>query len=651
MTSIGSSPAGQGSTYTYDAVGNTTDRDLASGTQDLKWTSENKLDTITVGTKKTTYVYDAAGNRLLENSPSGSTLYLGETEVTTSSAGAVTRASRSYGQPGAPMVTRTATSGATTGHQLSTLLADHLGTANTAVALASGQAVTRRAAKPYGELRGPKPASWPNKRGYIGVGIDDTTTGLTHIGAREYDQNSGRFISADPIIDIADPLQMNGFAYSNNSPVSNSDPTGLCLTCGEGLPIGGTGSNGTEKRYVGARQGASQGGGGVGEPGVSGGGSGGNSGNGDSGVKRRPSNSKEGCGSWGPLSGFCSGVGETFYGVVSNVPQTAEYVGWIFDGDCRNGGGPGEPGCDYGAQFDNWVAGYGYDTSSDAYRVPSFLASVFTHRPTRSGKPSKSRAGCTKCFLAGTDVLMADGTTKDIEDVEIGDEVQATDPETGETGAREVTRLIVTEDDKHFNELSIATEDGVEQLTATYEHPFWSPSEDDWIEAGDLEPGMTLLTDEGDTVIVTGNRAYTQHARTYNLTVADLHTYYVLAGNTPVLVHNAGGDPGPGRIHLWRGVTATELADISANRTWNSPQGVESISLHGKGAAEYSRRAYAAYPKEGPYTMIRTTVKVADLPEGARMAYTADVIDGGVALNNSEFEILGRPSIMTGLSC
>ncbi|MFD3735561.1 hypothetical protein [Streptomyces sp. NPDC058632] len=78
---------------------------------------------------------------------------------------------------------------------------------------------------------------------------------------------------------------------------------------------------------------------------------------------------------------------------------------------------------------------------------------------------------------------------------------------------------------------------------------------------------------------------------------------------------------------------------------------VKYFSFTEKGAAEYSRRAYAAYPKEGPYTMIRTTVKVADLPEGARMAYTADVIDGGVALNNSELKILGRPSIVTGLSC
>lgn len=32
----------------------------------------------------------------------------------------------------------------------------------------------------------------------------------------------------------------------------------------------------------------------------------------------------------------------------------------------------------------------------------------------------------------------------------------------------------------------------------------------------------------------------------YNLTVERLHTYYVLAGATPVLVHNSGGLCGPG---------------------------------------------------------------------------------------------------------
>ncbi|MFJ1973316.1 RHS repeat-associated core domain-containing protein [Streptomyces sp. NPDC087903] len=70
----------------------------------------------------------------------------------------------------------------------------------------------------------------------MGVGIDDATTGLTHMGAREYDQNTGHFLSADPVIDITDPLQMNGYAYSNNSPVSKSDPTGLILNA----DVGGT---------------------------------------------------------------------------------------------------------------------------------------------------------------------------------------------------------------------------------------------------------------------------------------------------------------------------------------------------------------------------------------------------------------------------
>ncbi|MYS52373.1 hypothetical protein GTW46_20280, partial [Streptomyces sp. SID6013] len=59
--------------------------------------------------------------------------------------------------------------------------------------------------------------------------------------------------------------------------------------------------------------------------------------------------------------------------------------------------------------------------------------------------------------------------------------------------------------------------------------------------ARNLAAGMTLRTPDGTTVRVISNRAYTKHARTYNLTVEDLHTYYVLAGETPVLVHNAGG--------------------------------------------------------------------------------------------------------------
>ncbi|MEV6507887.1 RHS repeat-associated core domain-containing protein [Streptomyces sp. NPDC051642] len=244
VDSISSSPSGKGSSYTYDAAGNTEIRDLSNTTQNLTWTQENRLDTITDDGNKTTYVYDADGNRVLENSATGSTLYLGETEVTTNASGTITKAARAYAQEGAPTVIRSTVNGATTGHKINVLLADHLGTATTTAELSGTQPVTRRAYKPYGEIRGTKPSSWPNKRGYLGVGIDDAATGLTHIGAREYDQASGRFLSADPLIDIADPLQMNGYAYGNNSPISRSDPTGLMPILIPGAAMGGGGGGG-----------------------------------------------------------------------------------------------------------------------------------------------------------------------------------------------------------------------------------------------------------------------------------------------------------------------------------------------------------------------------------------------------------------------
>ncbi|WSQ23532.1 NucA/NucB deoxyribonuclease domain-containing protein [Streptomyces zaomyceticus] len=237
LASVVSTPSGMGTSYAYNATGTTKNRDLPGGPnpdQTLAWTPEDKLESNTVTyddgtnilkTSKTSYVYDAYGNRILEHSPTGSTLYLGETELTTNGTN-VTRASRSYSHAGASTVVRSATNGATSNHTLTVLIADHLGTANTSVQVTNGQPVARRSFKPYGELRGPKPATWPNKRGYLGVGIEDTTTGLTHIGAREYDQNTGRFLSADPLIDITDPLQMNGYTYSNASPVSKADPTG-----------------------------------------------------------------------------------------------------------------------------------------------------------------------------------------------------------------------------------------------------------------------------------------------------------------------------------------------------------------------------------------------------------------------------------------
>jgi hypothetical protein len=60
------------------------------------------------------------------------------------------------------------------------------------------------------------------------------------------------------------------------------------------------------------------------------------------------------------------------------------------------------------------------------------------------GLPGRLAEGCS--FSGDTEVLMAGGTTKPIEDVQVGDDVLATDPVTGERGPRKVTELWVHDD-------------------------------------------------------------------------------------------------------------------------------------------------------------------------------------------------------------
>jgi RHS repeat-associated protein len=145
-------------------------------------------------------------------------------------------------------------------------------------------------------------------------------------------------------------------------------------------------------------------------------------------------------------------------------------------------------------------------------------------------------------FAAGTPVLLADGTTTPIEQVEPGDTVQATDPETGKSGDRQVTHTITTGDDKQFVDVTVTDADGDKHvITTTENHPFWSETRKEWVRAGDLGDGDLLRTAAGTFVQLSAVRSYQDEERTYDLTVDDLHTYYVLAGDEAVLVHNAGG--------------------------------------------------------------------------------------------------------------
>lgn len=172
-----------------------------------------------------------------------------------------------------------------------------------------------------------------------------------------------------------------------------------------------------------------------------------------------------------------------------------------------------------------------------------------------SGGSSRSKGGSSgsggscptgNSFVPGTKVLMADGTTKPIEEVEAGDKVVATDPETGETRIETVTAEIKGEGLKHLVKVVIDSDgdkgEKTAEVTATDGHPFWVPELGAWLDATDLQPGQWLRTSAGTHVQITAVERWTSLGATvHNLTVGDTHTYYVLAEDTPVLVHNCGG--------------------------------------------------------------------------------------------------------------
>ncbi|MFI7517319.1 RHS repeat domain-containing protein [Micromonospora echinofusca] len=214
LTSVTTRGGGPSSTYTYDNGGYLSTRTSTSKpNQTLTFDAEGNLTSLANGTTTHTYIYDTTGNRLIADNPgTKKTLYLGDTEYHLSHTTGQVTATRYYLN-----AVRTTTNG------LTWMTANHHGTNQLAID-ATALTTTRRRLTPFGEDRGAPPATWPDDKGFVG-GTNDPT-GYTHLGAREYDPVTGRFISVDPLINYGDPQMLNGYAYANNSPVTYTDPDG-----------------------------------------------------------------------------------------------------------------------------------------------------------------------------------------------------------------------------------------------------------------------------------------------------------------------------------------------------------------------------------------------------------------------------------------
>jgi RHS repeat-associated protein len=456
--------------------------------------------------------------------------------------------------------------------------------------------VQRRRQTPYGESRGPAPVDWPTERGFVG-GTQDPT-GLVHLGAREYDPMIGRFISVDSLMDLTDPQQMHGYRYANNNPVSFSDPTGLIesdcryFDCygynpttgckyGCGTPENIKWGRATGKTSTKPKRG-----------------------------KYVPPVRKKGTA--GKLWEFAKGVvaGGHYYSSDSVIGAwsfvrdpwgaikgaKAEADAWnaeYMSGDYRFGIFCTVTGlCQ---AYEDWQNG---DYFAAGYGAGQFGADVAVAAATMGAGAEISAA--TKIsrfcsFSGGTGVLLADGSTKPISEVKVGDEVMAADPETGRRGARKVTRVLV-----HDDYLIGLVLQGGKVITTTEDHPFWNETDGQWQRADELV-GDEALDVTGRGIKVLGQRfgpAVTAPA--YNLTVDDLHTYYVLAGITPVLVHNCPDDLPTSRNTTHsnlrgseRGVNPTEtmknaeriLYDENGNQVyvWSQGNGTSHVTIRNPG--------------------------------------------------------------------
>lgn len=183
-------------------------------------------------------------------------------------------------------------------------------------------------------------------------------------------------------------------------------------------------------------------------------------------------------------------------------------------------------------------------------KLPKFFGDAATAQHRLDELTALGNRAKTACkinsFAPGTPVLLADGTTAPIDSVKVGDRVRATDPRTGVSSARTVVRTIVGSGRKDLVDLTVDVDgergDRTGNVTATANHSFWSLDRREWVPAGQLHSGSALRDGAGQTVWVTKVRHRTAEVRVHNLTVAEVHTFYVTAGGAAVLVHNEGGD-------------------------------------------------------------------------------------------------------------
>lgn len=135
-----------------------------------------------------------------------------------------------------------------------------------------------------------------------------------------------------------------------------------------------------------------------------------------------------------------------------------------------------------------------------------------------------------RCFVAGTEISLLDDDVKNIEDVQVGEEVITYNEE---TGLHEVG--VVGELKQHQVDSVIRlTLDNENVIVTTHEHPFFVEGKG-WVKAGELEPLDVCKKIDGGEALISSVEELKETHTVYNLlSVSKNHNFYA----NGILVHN-----------------------------------------------------------------------------------------------------------------
>jgi RHS repeat-associated protein len=383
--------------------------------------------------------------------------------------------------------------------------------------------------------------TWTPTVGYRGEIVVDS---LTYLRARNYDTARGVFTTCDPLDGTAgSPVVANPYHYGSNNPLSNIDPTGMG-NVGDGL-FGFRTDFGVSRQTWGNQ----------------------------SLVNGQWVNNKVAAheivaqsmsqvrntffDDWGSdfvktVKGEALGLTDMATGFAKQMSDPLAMLkngAAIFDAAREDGL---LAGWDEASKRLNPVdgivrgfqAGYTAAMNNDPERagralLPAAAQTVMLIEGASQLAKGATAAGCHS-FAAATLVVLADGTRKPISKIVVGDRVQSSDPVTGKTVVRAVTALHHNLDDD-LVDLSVRDADGnVTVVHTTTRHRFWDDVRRQWVDAADLYPGERLHDLDGAVVIVEGVQASAGSQVMFDLTVNNVHNYYVEAGSVSLLVHNCG---------------------------------------------------------------------------------------------------------------